>query len=300
MGRNRAGARCRAAICCGLVSVRAYYERNTRLFLTLGVGRQARSIHRAIWAAGVASSTDALRYVNRMVLHQAHELAVFNQASPLRVLDLGCGVGETLLHLAEHLTEPSFGLGLSISPLQVRLARQAARARHLDMRCTFVEADYSAVPAGASFNLAVAIESLAHAPDLGRVIHQAAGALRVGGRLAVCDDVLASGRPGNATEARWVEAFRAGWHAPGLAPLPEVIALAHQAGLRLIEQRDLTNDLRVLPVSERVMDITLLLGRLLPRRHMFVHSMLGGVALQHCLRRGIIRYMWLVFEKFGV
>lgn len=44
-------------------AVREYYERNTWLFLAVGVERHTYTMHRPIWADGVANMPEAVRYI---------------------------------------------------------------------------------------------------------------------------------------------------------------------------------------------------------------------------------------------
>jgi SAM-dependent methyltransferase len=280
--------------------VRAYYEQNTRLFLRLGFGRRHRSIHRAVWAEGVTSHVEALGYINRLIGATIARYAVPGTRDPVRVLDLGCGVGGTLLTLAGHLPLPIHGLGVSISPTQVRLAHAAAAASRLQPRCQFIEADYRRLPCPAIFDFAVAVEALVHAPDIGHVLAEAAGALKPGGYLLICDDVLTDRRhdqPAHPSAAGWVAAFRRGWRAVGLVSRDTFIGLAQQAHLRLVEARDLTPDLRLLRLPVGIGQVLLRLGRYAPDRWAFIHSLVGGLALQYCLKHGVIAYQWLVLQK---
>ena len=96
--------------------VKRYYEQNTRRFLTLGQGGAEGAIHRAVWGEGVEDRREAFHFVHELVLREARTLQ-----SPLRALDLGCGVGASLLYLAERLSIE--GIGITLSPLQVELAR---------------------------------------------------------------------------------------------------------------------------------------------------------------------------------
>lgn len=271
--------------------VRAYYERNTRLFGAFGLGREARAIHRAVWTDGAQDYAAALGTVNRWLLALAERQA--GAGGSVSALDLGCGVGGTLVALAEGM--PGLrGVGISISPSQVRLATRLARRRGLSERCQFAEADFAHQPARGAFDLAIAIESLVHAADPARVLREAASALRPGGLLAVCDDVVV--RAEDAGDAQ-VAAFRRGWHAPGVRALDELLAAGERAGLRLVERRDLTPLLRLLPLPGPLADALLGLGELAPRGWVFTQSLVGGLALQRCLARGVIGYHWLVWER---
>jgi SAM-dependent methyltransferase len=117
--------------------VRAYYERNTRLFLGSGTGRRTHTIHRAVWAAGVGSPAEALMYVSTLVRGAVESYAA-GRGAALRVLDVGCGVGGTLCDLVGGTARRLRGVGVSISPAQIRLARAHAAALGLAERCTFL------------------------------------------------------------------------------------------------------------------------------------------------------------------
>jgi len=61
--------------------------------------------------------------------------------SPGRVLDIGCGTGSQLLHLASALPEASL-TGVDISAPAIELAQQRAEAAGLSSRCSFAACDY--------------------------------------------------------------------------------------------------------------------------------------------------------------
>jgi ubiquinone/menaquinone biosynthesis C-methylase UbiE len=272
-------------------TVRAYYERNTRFFRAIGIGRRARAIHRAVWAGGVRDYASAMRYH-----HTRIHAALVQRAAPgvVRVLDIGCGVGGTLLDLSESYAGELCAAGVSISPTQVHIANTDATAHGAADRCAFLEADFMHLPFQGAFDLAIAIESLVHAPDIAHAIGEAAAALAPGGELIICDDFLTTTTP---ARPQSVEAFQRGWHAPGLTTVAALTQHAARVGLRLIEQQDLTPALRLVRLPDAIVTPLLRLGALLPRRHLFLHSNIGSLALQHCLARGMIGYYWLRFVR---
>jgi SAM-dependent methyltransferase len=263
-------------------TVRDYYDANTWKFLLSG---GERAIHRELWGPGVTRARDAVHHTHALVLDQLGP-------GDRRVLDLGCGVGAAALYLARR--RPVEVVGVSISPTQIRLAnRFAARGGPLQGRVRFAVADFTALPDDLTgFDLAFAIESFVHADPAAAFFDQAARALRGGGALVVIDDVRAGDRDDPA-----LGDFQAGWHAPSLLSVAEAEALAAGAGLTLAAAHDLSAMQRLGRPRDRLIHAVLPLLRRLRGRSMWAQSLVGGDALQHCHRTGLLEYRMLRFER---
>ncbi len=280
--------------------VRAYYERNTRLFLALGAGGRARAIHRAVWAEGVATTEEALNYSNRLLLEQIAHLRRSHPGQTLHVMDLGCGVGGSIFYLATRLDDTLHATGVTISPLQARLAREQAARLGLQDRCAFVEADFLQLPELPPADVVFSIEAFVHAPQPARYFDQVAGVLRPGGRLILCDDFLSERGASNARspdERMWLRAFQAGWHAPGLSSVTQVAQMAARHGFSRVGERDLTPALRLLNWDSRLIHALIRLGRAIWLPWAYWRSTVGSLALQQCLRAGLVTYRFLIFER---
>jgi cyclopropane fatty-acyl-phospholipid synthase-like methyltransferase len=282
-------------------AVQDYYDRNTRRFLRLGASRKELTIHRAVWGKGVKTRSEALETTSRLILTELNGLA---GAQPRHVIDLGCGVGGTLFYLAQHSAQPLRASGVTLSPVQARLAREYARGVGGADGITFYTASYLDLPALPPADLAVAVESFILGPDPAVFFRSAASALRPGGRLVLVDDFLSARAAVECLHPRqeqWIAAFRAGWHANSLLTPTQAAALGASAGLHLCRDHDLTPDLHLLSPRDRLVNLTLALGRLLPLRALlggdYWDSLAGGSALQDGLRARVFEYHWLVFER---
>ena len=101
-----------------------------------------------------------------------------------QVLDLGCGHGGTLLYLARRLR--CEGMGVTLSPKQARIAKDAVAKAGLAQRLTILVDDVSSFPfPAAAFDLVWAMESSEHFPDKPKFLRDAAYTLRPGGKLLV-------------------------------------------------------------------------------------------------------------------
>ncbi len=196
--------------------------------------------------------------------------------------------------LLKQLTHPTTMLGLTISPTQAQLARDQLRATASQHRCAVIEGDFLAVPLRAGFDVVYSIEAFSHAPSAEGYLSQVVRLLRPGGRLILIDDFLSDAA--NATH-EWVRAYQEGWFVPNVQTVEAIAGLAEQLGLDLCEQRDLTPLLRLRALPNALALSLLRVGQRLPIRHTALPSTLGSMALQQCLRDGLTRYRWLMFER---
>jgi SAM-dependent methyltransferase len=278
--------------------IAGYYDRNTRKFLRFSRGG---ALHRKLWPPEVHSKTESLLYVNRIILGSLEKvlgnLTVLQESREggekrIRIIDLGCGVGGTVLWLAEHMDAEFFGI--TLSPVQVVIANERTVRQGLAKRCLFQTGNILDVqqPDG-SFHGAVAVESFSHVESAGNFFEQVSRLLVEGGVLVLIDDVRDEAGECGPRSVRWIRRFERGWHLHGLTTVDCIVSCALRSGLTLIENRDLTSLIRVHP------SVMYLLSPLLfvPVPLYFLDSLRGGIALQFCTKRGCIRYRCMTFRK---
>jgi tocopherol O-methyltransferase len=210
------------------------------------------------------------------------------------VVDLGCGVGASLRHLAARL--PVRGTGITLSPVQVRLAERHFHEAGIGDRVRCLEGDYVDLPAGVGpADLAYAIESFVHGPTPARFFAQCQRLVRPGGLLVICDDFRRSTR--DPAAARTIERFCRGWHVNTLLERDELRALAGAAGFGHESTTDLSPYLEIRRTRDRVAGVLLALVGWLPPAAARFGYLSGGCALQACLERGWIGYDLAVFRR---
>src|SRR5215204_5848199 len=123
-------------------TIRDYYDQNTRLFLAFNRSRKADNIHRSLWTSETKTLEEALNFTNERI-YAGIEALTPTQA---RIADLGCGVGAGLFYIAPRLQELKSAFGLTLSPLQARLAHQFCRQAGLEKQILFAEGDFTSVP----------------------------------------------------------------------------------------------------------------------------------------------------------
>jgi SAM-dependent methyltransferase len=210
------------------------------------------------------------------------------------VLDAGCGLGGTMLDLAAR-SSARF-TGLTLSERQAALAQAAAAKAGLADRIAIEVRSYDSPPQG-PFDLAIAIESLAHSPHPTSSIGAIVARLKPGGRVAIVDDMPEL----QARGTRDLELFQAGWRVPGLVSAAEIKAMLALRGLAIVADRDLTEELRPRTLSRIAALETLnrALHRLAPSAGLreLLDSYRGGLALERLYRTGLMRYRLIIAEK---
>jgi cyclopropane fatty-acyl-phospholipid synthase-like methyltransferase len=276
--------------------VRDYYDANTARFERFGQGRRTGAIHRAVWSNEVRSRDAAFEHLNELVRREAEALACERDV-PLHVLDLGCGVGGSLIFLASRsgLT----GTGATLSRVQAERARERVRRAGLDARVTIVQADFERLPDAVPVaHLAYAIEAFVHAADPAAFFRSAARHVLEGGLLIVCDDFLRRHETALAAgERRTVERVRRGWLTHSLITPAEASAHAERAGFRPLKDVDLTPYLELGRPRDRLIRALLALGSALPVPGHAWRSLVGGSALQTALGTGLIDFRFMVWRR---
>jgi SAM-dependent methyltransferase len=279
-----------------LDAVRRFYDRNTPAFVALGQGGAVGAIHRAVWGPGVSSDAAAFRYVEDAIAAAIAGAGLTSPAgaAPAHVLDLGCGIGASLCYLAERL--PIRGTGVTLSPVQARVAGERITGAHLADRVRVMEGSYTALPAAVgAVDAAYAIESFVHGPDPARFFAEAARVIRPGGILAICDDIA---RPtSDARAQRTLARFRRGWHVHSLVTALELQRLASAAGFTHVSTTDLTPFLQLGRPRDVVIDLLLPLVVWLPLERTRLGHLDGGRALQQALKRGWLGYDLTIFTR---
>ena len=104
-----------------------------------------------------------------------------------RVLDIGCGSGGNIIHLAR-TTGLAHATGFDVEGPVIEVARERAEAAGLSDRVDFVRADPGPLPfADASFDVVFSKDSLLHVPDKPALAREMFRVLSPGGEVAVGD-----------------------------------------------------------------------------------------------------------------
>jgi SAM-dependent methyltransferase len=270
----------------------AYYDRLSRwtgLMRWIGYsgGRDVLCVHRAL--ADPRSGGRLTRTRVHDVLMDALQLPKGSH-----VLDAGCGLGGTMIEFASSAGANCVGLTLSRS--QAVLAERAARQRGLEARIRVHVGTYDR-PLPGPFDLALAVESLAHSADPAASVTALVNTLSPHGLLAIVDDMPMACAAGTTDLA----SFKRGWQAPVLWSRDQYKHHLSALGMTILEERDLTPECRprTLRRIEHLRMLNRLAKRVVPLRAFrdLMESYEGGLALERLFRTGGVQYRLLVAGK---
>jgi cyclopropane fatty-acyl-phospholipid synthase-like methyltransferase len=277
--------------------VAGYYDKNTKSFLRRGQGGKSLAIHRAVWAPGVCKRTDAFQYINERILQ------ALTAESASSVLDLGCGVGGSLLYLASRYAA-SYA-GITRSAVQAKIAQDLIRNNRMNDYVRIVNGDFAdpqpyrkLALQSRSLSAAFAVESFIHAGNPQRLAALLGSFIAPRGFVIICDDMLnkdpeqAGRRP-----QRLLEEYRRGWHVKSLLTAGEMDRIFSSAGFCRIKSEDFTPYLELDRPRDMVIRLLVNLFRHSALRASWWENMLGGNALQLCLKNGVVKYKYTLYRK---
>jgi tocopherol O-methyltransferase len=134
-------------------------------------------LHHGYWIRGDESKEKAQI---QLIEHLAR-LATVKPGSD--ILDIGCGFGATSLYLAKNYAASV--TGITISPVQVEMAIQAAATQHLDVQFLLMDAEAMSFPK--QFDVLWSVESISHYQNQQQFFASAAKLLKPGGSFAIID-----------------------------------------------------------------------------------------------------------------
>jgi len=218
-------------ISCPTVSkgeIRFHYDVAT-LFYRLLWGRH---IHHGLWEAQESASTAAQRLTDTL----AHEARIANGDA---VLDVGCGMGGSSIHLAREMG--CRVTGVTLSPFQRFWAKTAARWHGVGKNAQFLCADAEQVVFdNAAFDVVWSVECTEHLFDKAAFFAKTAKWLRPGGRLAICA-WLAGDHPLDEGATKQVYDVCEGFLCPSLGTRDDYARWITDAGLVLERDFDWTS-----------------------------------------------------------
>lgn len=134
-------------------------------------------IHHGYWIHGDESKESAQI---QLIEHLAQVAGI---APGCKILDVGCGLGGSSIHLARNYKAEL--TGITISPVQVDMARKTAASE--GVTATFLLMDAETMRFDELFDVVWSVESVSHYQEIGQFFSSVARLLKPGGIIAMTD-----------------------------------------------------------------------------------------------------------------
>jgi tocopherol O-methyltransferase len=189
------------------------------------------ALHYGLWYPDTKTLAEAVENTNKFIVD------ILGLEAKDMVLDAGCGVGGTSICIAE--TTGAQVVGITVSDVQLRIAKRSARQVGLSDRLTFFLQDYTCIDfPDATFSKVFGIESVCYAENKADFLMEAYRVLSPGGRIAVIDAFLRNEEL-SAAEARIYDKFRIGWVVPNLVSVSKFRQLLEKENFKDIQFIDM-------------------------------------------------------------
>ena len=275
-------------------AVKNYYDNNTKWFLRFGQKAQVTNIHQALWPEEVNHPKEAFNYVNELIYQHLVESPTLIK----NVLDLGCGLGSSLIYLAHRIPEETQLNGVTISTRQQIQATKTLQDLDLNHRCQIYEASFLQLPPQIQrIDFAYAIEAFVHASDARRFFQEVARVLSPGGQLIIIDDFVNEKGKTNPKADRYLQIFRKGWMLGSLLSIEEIQAIAQEEGFLMANNQNLTPYLDLNRFRDKLLAWYVKIFRPILNSSTYFLSLSGGDARYQCLKKEWIDYRILTFTK---
>jgi tocopherol O-methyltransferase len=196
-----------------------YYD-TQQIFYTLFWSRTA--LHYGFWYQDTKSLSQAVLNTNNFVI----DTLAINSGDT--VLDAGCGVGGTSIHIAE--TTGARVHGITLSDVQLRIARKRARSSSAAHLLNFSKGDFThTLFTEKSFSRVFGIESICYAETKTDFLNEAHRIMMPGGMIAVVDLFLAE-HDFDVEEMKIYKKTIEGWTIPNLATVSDFWRYLEDAG----------------------------------------------------------------------
>lgn len=268
--------------------IKQFYNRNTARFLRWGDHHRTRSIHQPVWRQESFTKDQALHYPHELIISQINKLRGVDEEI-LHIADFGSGVGASVKYLSDHYPDDFF-YAITISKAQNDIARNWLQ-RKKNIKC--IEGNFINFNFNHELNCIFQIESFNHVLEREKLLKQIKKSLASKGYWIILDDFLTK----EGLTSKWIDQYEKGWVLGKIEFLPKLMEHAASVGLELLHQQDLTPYLRLgRPRDKLIKVLNPLISQLAGVNH-YARSWYGGLGRQESLRRGLISYRCVVFEK---
>lgn len=224
-----------------IVDIIDFYKKNWPLIVKLLKVDKSYCIHHGYYEKGIHTREESVLNMNNFV-GRLLELDLKDKQVK-HVLDAGCGIGGTVVHLAKKYPDINF-TGITIIPEHIEMAKNYAKINHVDINTEFFLSDFMKTSfSSCLFDAIYLIESASYSIDKQVLIHEMYRILKSGGTLVIIDCFRTNVKL-NQFLNNIYELFCKGWGLPNVITIDKLKDFLRTEGFNKISNKDLTRNIR--------------------------------------------------------
>jgi ubiquinone/menaquinone biosynthesis C-methylase UbiE len=223
----------------GKEEVLHFYQKSWPLIVRLLQADTTYCIHHGYYEKGIRSHVQSVQNMNDFIGRLLHLDSNENHAR--HILDAGCGIGGTVIHLAQRHPQMYF-TGITIIPEHIAFAQKLAQENHVGPNTDFHLADFLDTDFPPNrFDAIYLIESASYARDKRLLLREMHRILKPGGSIVIIDCFRTS-VPLNQFLQIFYNWFCQSWELPGLISVNECERLFAAEGFQSVTTIDMTKN----------------------------------------------------------
>jgi cyclopropane fatty-acyl-phospholipid synthase-like methyltransferase len=229
-----------------------FYQKNWSLIVKLLQVDKTHCIHHGFYEKGVHSHIKSVLNMNDFV---ARLLKLDSKKEQIiQVLDSGCGIGGTIIHLAKKHPKINF-VGITIVPEHIEMAKNLAKEFKVNGNTDFLLEDFMETSFSSNqFDAIYMLESAVYSQKKQALIHEMNRILKPGGTLVIIDCFKTNVKLNQFLNNMYI-LFCKGWGLPDLIKLEEMKDTLKSEGFNEIKTKSLTKNVRRTIIFGNVLSI---------------------------------------------
>ena len=219
-----------------------FYQKNWSIIVKLLRVDKTNCIHHGLYEKGIHSHVQSVLNMNDFIgrlLNLDSKKKKINQ-----VLDAGCGIGGTVIHLARKYPEINL-LGITIVPEHIEMARDLAKTNQVEANTDFKLEDFMDTSFSSNqFDAIYFIESACYSQQKHMLIQEMKRILKPGGTLVIIDCFRTEVELNQFLNKLFI-LFCKGWGLSNLIKLEEMKDSLITEGFTKIKTRNLTKNVKL-------------------------------------------------------
>jgi len=217
-----------------------FYQKNWSHIVKLLHVDKTNCINHGFYEKGTRTHSQAVLNMNNFV----EQLLEFDKKNNRvkQILDAGCGIGGTVIHLAKKYPKINF-TGINIVPEHIEIAKNLAKENHVEKNTNFLLRDFMKTNFSTnSFDAIYLVESTSYSQSKQNLMREMYRILKPGGQIIILDGFRTNVTYGQFFNDNIFLLYCKGWGIPNVITLIELENSLKKIGFNKIVIKDITKN----------------------------------------------------------